>query len=309
MTHIFHRAAVHAGSARTLTALVALVALTTPALAQDAGTAAAPDPSARCDLAFSHVREGRYAEARDAAAVAIDALHLHTDAASLRLLGACLYNRGRAYEGLGERANAVTDYAESLEVRPNASVTARLGTLVSGVPAAVPLAAIATLEQAEGDPLVLEDASPTSARTRDHTRIGFATLATDDGHLQRVYATARLCGAPRVAALDEVSGGAIGRGYLEARSARAQLLGDVDAIVVQMEGIREDNHGEETPYRSTAIVFIDACALRVALFVTDDDDSRLRLRFDRAGNVITSHRGPIMPPSPVGTFRIRDIAH
>lgn len=82
-----------------------------------AAIAASPDdPRARCELAFALVRAGQHQEAVDIATVAIDAMRARSDRVSVRLLGACLYNRGRG-RSVGAQQRSQTTRTRSISGR------------------------------------------------------------------------------------------------------------------------------------------------------------------------------------------------
>ncbi|MFO0709369.1 MAG: hypothetical protein U0353_05995 [Sandaracinus sp.] len=130
-----------------------------PTAAQDdpvtslrARVSAAPDDvSLRCQLAFALVGASQHEEARTVASAAIAAVPRPLDASRRRLLGACLYNLGRAEEGLGHRLEASTAYVRSLAVRDNDAVRARLHTLVPEAPADDPTVALALVSSRPDD--------------------------------------------------------------------------------------------------------------------------------------------------------------
>lgn len=113
--------------------------------------ASADDVSLRCQLSFALVGAGRFEEARGEADRAISALGSPTERDARRTLGACLYNRGRAHEGLGRARDAAADYVESLRLRANEAVLARLTALVPGTPPELPAAALALLDRERPD--------------------------------------------------------------------------------------------------------------------------------------------------------------
>ena len=98
--------------------------------------ALALDPSdgrVRCELGFVHLR----AEQLTPAAAQIDRALLDlTRAHTVQSdsIGACLYNRGRVHEALGDSEHAATYYRKSLELRPHRVVEERLASL-AGPPA------------------------------------------------------------------------------------------------------------------------------------------------------------------------------
>ncbi len=294
------------------------MALTAPLAAQygelarlRAAVDGAPDePRPRCELAYALTRAGLHREAVDAATVAIDALRPRGDAASRRVLGACLYNRGRAHEALGATALAIADYADSLDVRPNEIVAGRMAALAPHAPASL-VGYAATVDAFEFG----EDVAVVTARARDGTRWSFVA----SGRLEEpnVVAVTRLCGRPRAAIVTQAYFD--NHGALEVESATPRLLGDVEAIVVRVRGTGDATCGGtegvyDAEHEATAVVFAEGCEIRVASFVTsafvcDRRPRGLAVRFDAGGNAITTRRaGHDAPDSHIGTFRIRDVA-
>lgn len=300
---------------------VAATAAPTPIAGQDhaadldrlrAAVAAAPDePRPRCELAFALVRANQPREAIDAATPAIDQLRTQPGARARRTLGACLYNRGRAHEAAGETASAIADYADSLDLRPNDAVAARLTTLAPGAQSGLSAAA-AIVEGFEHDP----DATIARTRAADRTTWSFVPSARTEE--PTVVAVARLCGAPHAA----VAARAYFDNYgaLTVESAEPRTLGGLHAIVLRVRGAGDATCGTtdgviDAHHEETAVVFADGCDIRVARFVTSafECDRRRpigrRVRFDEDGNAIVTRRPRHdAPASELGTFRLRDLA-
>jgi hypothetical protein len=308
--------------ARPFAALLALalVGVTVPSAGQSADLehlrsavlAAPDDASARCSLAFGLVRAGDGASAVIEATTAISALVPRTDASSRRLLGVCLYNRGRARELLGARSDAMGDYFSSLAVRPNTTVEARLRSLVPAAPAEVPIAAL--VAGVIGDLAVADDVTVTESRTRSGVRV--ALVPSDRGESPSVTAVASICGVTVVRSIDE--GYFDNYGSLRVTAARPRTLGPLDSIVVETDGA-----GDATCHRmdgvmdfthsGTAVLYVEGCALRVASFITHNDrcDDRpmgMRVTFDRAGNVTRAPRRGEEMPDAAGTAAITTLA-
>lgn len=286
-----------------------------------ARAAASPeDDHAACELAFGLVTAGQPAEAATTATPAITRLRAQAGAAARRTLGACLYNRGRAHEALGETSAAIVDYADSLDLRPNDSVAARLHALVPDAPADAPLAALAAT--IEGFSFAAE-ASVTRARdARGHT---WLFVASDRCESPTLVAITRPCGEPRAAVID--TGWFDNYGSLFVHRASARHLGALDALVVDIEGT-----GDATCYRSdgvmdaqheaTAIAWVDAsCEIASQTYVTralvcsdssdeDPHDDGFRLRIDPSGSVVTTRmRGRHASDGEIGTFPIGGAPH
>lgn len=100
-------------------------------------SSAAPVPSSaeveaaatRCGAGFSQIGAGDLVGARREIEGALVVLERGTDDRGRRALGACLYNLGRVEEGEGRVDAARAAYRRSLEVRPNATVAARVRAL------------------------------------------------------------------------------------------------------------------------------------------------------------------------------------
>ncbi|MBT9557208.1 MAG: tetratricopeptide repeat protein [Myxococcales bacterium] len=89
---------------------------------------AATDPKAGCNAGWLQFQLGLGAEAKTALDRAIAQLQ-GAPSPDVKVLGACLYNRGRVAEGRGDIATARADYRSSLAVRPNTTVSKRLNAL------------------------------------------------------------------------------------------------------------------------------------------------------------------------------------
>lgn len=284
-----------------------------------ARAAASPgDTHAACELAFALVGASQPQEAVTVASPAIASLRAQTGAAAQRSLGACLYNRGRAHEALGARSAAVIDYADSLDLRPNETVAARLRALVPDVPADAPLAAVTTtLEHFT----LGAESTVTRARTADHRAWLLVTSAR--GENPEVAVVARPCGEPRAALVDE--GWFDNYGTLSIDRAAPRRLGALDALVVEIGGAGDATCGGmdgamEAEHASTAILSVAACEVRVQTFVTQafvcddrhDDgphDDGFRLRLDAAGRAVTSRmRGRRADDAEIGSFPIEGAA-
>jgi len=120
-----------------------------------ARVAAAPsDASLRCQLAFALVGTSTFEEARtlaEASIVALDALPRPLPGRTRNTLAACLYNRGRAHEGLTHPREAALDYVRSLSLRSNATILTRLEALAPGMRRDLPASALVALDHREGD--------------------------------------------------------------------------------------------------------------------------------------------------------------
>ncbi len=121
--------------------MVLLLVLALPARAQDdlatreaalraRVEASATDLAARCELGYVLVREERFEDARTLLAPTLDALPAPAVAERERR-GTCLYNLGRAEEGLAHFEAAATRYRASLALRPNDAVQLRLDAVLA----------------------------------------------------------------------------------------------------------------------------------------------------------------------------------
>lgn len=136
---------------RSVGLLLSLWLIASTAQAQDdavarlrAQVASAPsDVSRQCQLSFALIGASQHEEARTIATAAIAAVPRPLTRATRRTLGACLYNLGRAEEGLGHRREAAIAYARSIVVRDNDAVRARLAALSPAAPADDEMAALA----------------------------------------------------------------------------------------------------------------------------------------------------------------------
>lgn len=297
---------------------MATAGIARPSAGQDlahlrAAVSAAPDDaSARCSLAFGLVREGDGAAAITEATTAITALVPRTDASSRRLLGVCLYNRGRAHELLGARRDAVGDYFSSLSARPNATVEARLRALFADAPADTPLPALVAGEL--GDVALAIGEPVPERRTRGGVAIAF--VPSDRGPSPSVTAVASICGATVVRQIDDAFFD--NHGTMGVRTASARTLGELDAIVAEIDGAGDAtcdamDGAMDFTHTSTVVLYVEGCALRVATFVTHADrcgarPTGMRVRFDRTGGVTRSERRGAVMTEPAGTFPIRDLA-
>lgn len=275
------------------------------------------DPAVACRLAFALVLATTFDEAREVASPAIEALRPRGEPSSVRTLGACLYNRGRAYEGLGDGRRAAMDYAESLSLRPNEAVAARLGTLVPGAATREPVvtfaAAAAGLEIGEGDVVEV-----TSAATRDRTRWSFFCVREHDHGYERVraLAVARIDGALHVAELDEVY---YDDAFLSVESATARRLGGLDAVVLELSGGGDENCGTmegmaDFDHRATVVVFAEGGEIRAAPFVTVRHDcgtasrAEMTVTLDAAGGATTRRVAGRRPSGAIGRVSLREAA-
>lgn len=195
-------------------ALTTLLGSTSPTSAQDdqiarlrARVSAAPsDASAQCQLSFALVSAERFEEATRAAEAGIAVLGSAPAPATRRTLGACLYNLGRAQEGLGHRAEFIPAYVESLRVRPNPIVLARLQAAVLDTPSEYPAAALLALDvegSAPLDALGQVQLFETPATGRGAQRIVWRLVAlsrmNDSGYTDALlYVIAEVPGAPIV---------------------------------------------------------------------------------------------------------------
>ncbi len=120
-----------------------------------ARVAAAPaDSSLRCQLSFALVGTSTFEEARslaEASIVALDALPRPLPGRTRNTLAACLYNRGRAHEGLAHPREAAADYVRSISLRTNATILARLEALAPGMRRDLPVSALVALDHREGN--------------------------------------------------------------------------------------------------------------------------------------------------------------
>lgn len=282
-----------------------------------ARAAASPDDvHAACELAFGLVGASESHEAITVATPAIARLRAQSGAAAARTLGACLYNRGRAHEALGETSAAIVDYADSLDLRPNDTVSARLAALVPDLGSAPPLAAIAVTVNgfAFG-----ENTSVT--RARDGARHDWLLVTSGRGENPDVVAVTRACGEPRAVEIDQ--GWFDNYGSLHVEGARARHVGALDTLVVEIGGAGDANCGSaesgifDSMHTATAIVWLDACDVGVDTFVTqqlacedaDGDephDHGMRVRIDAAAGTVTTSRvrGRHADDREIGTFPI-----
>ncbi len=131
-----------------------------------ARVAAAPtDVSLQCQLSFALVGASQHEEARTIATAAVAAIPRPLTPATRRLAGACLYNLGRAEEGLAHRPEAATAYVRSLAVRDNPSVVERLRALVPETPEHDEAAALVMFAGTENEAVyALQDFASVSTR-------------------------------------------------------------------------------------------------------------------------------------------------
>jgi hypothetical protein len=269
------------------------------------------DARPRCELAFMLVRRSQFREAVEIATSGIALVRRRTDSRGIVTLAACLYNRGRAHEGLGQRKLAVTDYADSLDLRPNPVVRARLLTLAPNVPENAPL--VALIETLDGARTLPSPARTIAVTAADDTRFTFVT--DDRGPSPSAFAVARICGEARVASIDEAFFD--NYGTLTIESAEARSFGDVQGVLVTVRGGGDVTCGRmdgvmDGEHEATVVVFAENCRLRAATFVRlqttcDGADEGLSVRFDGEGNAITSRRGRLRAER-IGRFRLRTIA-
>ncbi len=274
------------------------------------------DHAASCRYAWGLVGAERPADARDAAGRPIAALRARADRRSRRLLGACLYNRGRALEALGETAAAARDYAESLSVRENAVVRARLTELAEGWAAdAPPLAAWAVASS--GVPAGGRVVDAATANTADRTRWTVTAVGPGDygNGSAHAYAGALVCGEPRQARVDTIAYD--NSTSLSISDVTPRRIGDVPALVIELTGEGADNCGQmdgmmDFTHRALAVVFVEGCQIHVARFRTDSHDCggdfELTVRFDRQGNVVRSQPRGDTPRDQVGAAPLRAVA-
>ena len=117
-----------------------------------ARVAASPDDhSLRCQLSFALVGVESFAEAHALAGQSVAGIAWPLTARTRRTYAACLYNRGRAAEGLGRLEEAARDYVRSNEARPSDAVVARLTAIVPETPASFPAAALLTFTAQGGE--------------------------------------------------------------------------------------------------------------------------------------------------------------
>lgn len=285
-----------------------------------ARAAASPeDDHAACELAFALVTAGQSAEAVTVATPAIARLRAQPGAAPRRTLGACLYNRGRAHETLGQTNETIVDYADSLDLRPNETVANRLHTLVPDAPADPPLAAIAATV-----PDFVLGAETTVTRARDAAGHAWLFVTSSRGESPMLVAITRPCGEPRAIELDRAWFDNYGTVSVDRASARR--LGALDAIVVEvggagdatchrMDGVMDAEH------EATAVAWIDACTIASRTFVSqelvcddsDDEDPHehgYRVRIDPSGSVVTTRvRGRHAADDEIGTFVLGAASH
>lgn len=278
------------------------------------------DPSdhrARCRLAFALVRAGRFGEAKDAASPAVAALSQETGRSARRLLGACLYNRGRAHEGLEDRAAARSDYVRSLAARSSDAVLARLNSLLpatdSSIPSPLPHAALAIA--ASG---IMDEDAEVFAESAQSGDSSWTLVTVGPGGYRNgtasAFAVTEACGGLHVVSIDSVTYD--NSTHLELRENSPLRFGRTDALVVDLEGGGDDNCGTmegmaEYAHRATSVVFVEGCRLRVARFETTREDcggqGSLNVRFDARGNaIVTDVQGNGTPPA--GRHSLRQVA-
>ncbi len=270
-----------------------------------AAVAAAPDDaSLRCQLSFALVGAGQYAEARATATAAIAAIRTPLTAATRRTMGACLYNRGRAAEGLGDARAAATDYVESLRLRPNDAVLARLTALVPDTPPSLPAAALATFDLRDGDaPRIVAVAEGTRVVTGALTWRFFSASAPAGYDTEGVVYVALSTASGTV--VERIDGWATEDASTTLRvvgASRERAADGAEVVVVsvegtgggachRMEGFMDFHH------RATVLLRWDAAArrLRSHVLVTSQSDCEggvsMRVRVARGAVVVSSSRG------------------
>ncbi|MFO0710230.1 MAG: hypothetical protein U0353_10345 [Sandaracinus sp.] len=303
----------------SLVAVLAVLAVVVPTAgrAQDdavarlrARVAESPgDVSLQCQLSFALVGAAAHEEARSLATAAIDAIPRPLTRTTRRTAGACLYNLGRAEEGLGHRREAVRAYARSLVVRDNEAVRERLAAMVPQVESAEPMAAYATtlLEDREScEPHVVGSALrvgpdvfhfvPMTAGERGYTSAVLVVLVVRD---DRVV-------AERVDAWSHEEQGA-GSSVQSVRAWRAAGLEGAVAAVSAGGGMAcgGDLGFVGVEHETTVLASFDGTRLRTRVLVTSESGCRERTRMQlrvQGGDVIVtrSRRGSLEP----GTYPI-----
>ncbi len=274
------------------------------------------DASLHCQLAFALVGAGASTEAEQEATRGIAAITRPLTAATRRTMAACLYNHGRALEAPTQPQAAVSDYVASLLLRDNASVRARLDTLVPNVPQDAPAAALAVFAPPAyaGHPAELvANQTVVSARAGgvtwrfvtarlSGTLIVYATTVSADGHVS-------------LAAIDEWSQEDFD-GPIEVTSARAHApLSALSGVIVEahaegggscarMDGFADFHHD------ATMFVGLVDGVVRSDDIVTEQHDCEgvVRTSFRVRGadvQITRAHGGN----HAVGTFPIASLLH
>jgi hypothetical protein len=263
-------------------------------------TATPDDASVRCELAFALVRIGAHAEARQEATAGIAAIARPLTSRTRRTLAACLYNRGRAEEGLSQRRDAVADYVASLALRPNDAVRARIDAIVPNVPASCPAAALVAFDPVQGTQYEMglrPDQNTPSVRTANG--VVWCFVAGGYGMTLSTYAVAvRADGtAAVVAEIDEWSQ-EDSTAPIEMEAARAvPELSSVAGAMVRVAATGGGNCGsmngfEDFEHHATVFVGLVGDAIRTHVIVTRQYDclgtvsASLRIR---GGNVEITH--------------------
>jgi hypothetical protein len=307
---------------RSVGLLLSLWLIASTAQAQDdavarlrAQVASAPsDVSLQCQLSFALIGASQHEEARTIATAAIAAVPRPLTRATRRTLGACLYNLGRAEEGLGHRREAAIAYARSIVVRDNDAVRARLAALSPAAPADDEMAALALFA------LEAEEEGGTAQRST-RVRAGadtfhFVPITTTVGMGYTAFVLVVVAIRDDAVALARVddwtqedNGGSMtvtGSRAWPSASAAQGALATVEAAgggaCGRMDGFMDFEH------HATVLVSFDGTRVRARALVTQQSDCEGHvsqgLAVQRDQVVVRRSRGGDLPP---GTYTIRSL--
>ncbi len=271
------------------------------------------DASLRCQLSFALVGVGAHEEARQQAEGGVTAISRPLTERTRRTLSACLYNRGRAEEALGQRREAVTDYVASLLLRDHRAVRTRLDALVPNVPSSLPAAALVALE--EGAPELTAGETPITVRAGSMTW-HFVTARTfgDAGVGLWVFAlTTREEGRVLVRAIDGWTDEDFGALMSIGPTRTIAPLAASGGVSVIIEATGQGNCGGmngvmDFEHRATAFVALSAERIVSHAIITQQDDCdghvSAGLRLHGSSIEITHARGGALEP---GTYTIESL--
>ncbi len=131
------------------------------------------DAGLECQLGWALVAQDRFGEAREVLDRAVERLGDPRPARERRRLAACLYNRGRALEGLARPDEARRDYERSLALRPSDVVRARRDALPA--PASPPSQSVAPPDLAARQRAALAEIALRACRAEGQGRCAEAT--------------------------------------------------------------------------------------------------------------------------------------
>ncbi len=275
-----------------------------------ARVAAAPsDAALRCQLSFALVGAGQHEEARSLATTSVTSTPRPLTPTTRRTVGACLYNLGRAEEGLGHRAEAASAYVRSLAVRDNDAVRARLAALVPETPTDLPAAALVVLDEHpdESAPQLASPAAGASVRIGPTTlHFVSAIVPLAGGYtMGALYAIAIRDDVVVVSRVDEWSHEDNG-GSMRIEAARAYpARGTAEGAAVTVEGVGGGACGQMNGFmdfihRATVLVAFDGARIRSRSIATEQHDCgdpvRVRMQLRGTDVVVSRSRGSDLAP-------------